>query len=125
MWGQWLLLALAGAAGTLARYGLASWVQRLAGPAFPWGTLAVNGVGCLLFGFIVALSEGRALVSPQTKLILLAGFMGALTTFSTFAFDTTQLAAQPGWRMAAANIAVQNGLGLASVYVGLALGQRV
>lgn len=125
MWGQLLLLALAGAAGTLTRYGLATWVQRWAGPAFPWGTLAVNLVGCLLFGLVVALSEGRALVGPQARLILLTGFMGALTTFSTFAFDTTQLASHAGWTLALVNVAAQNVLGLASVYAGLALGQRL
>lgn len=125
MWGQLFLLALAGAAGTLTRYGLATWIQRWAGPAFPWGTLAVNLVGCLLFGLVVALSEGRALVGPQARLILLTGFMGALTTFSTFAFDTTQLAGHAGWMLALANVAAQNVLGLASLYAGLTLGQRL
>lgn len=125
MGATWLLVALAGAAGTLVRYGLAGWVQRVAGPGFPWGTLAVNLLGCLLFGLIVAVSEGRALVSPQARLVLLTGFMGALTTFSTFAFDTTQLASHSGWLLAATNIAVQNVLGVMGIYAGLALGQRI
>lgn len=122
---QLSLVALAGAVGTLARYGLAAAVQRLGGPAFPWGTLAVNLVGCLLFGLVVALSEGRAIISPQARLVLLTGFMGALTTFSTFAFDTTQLAQQSGWALAAANVVVQNSLGVAAILAGMAAGQRM
>jgi CrcB protein len=116
-------LALAGAVGTLARYGLGGWVQKLIPTAFPWGTLAVNAAGCFLFGIVWALAEQRMLISGQTRLILLVGFMGAFTTFSTYAFETAQMLDDSEWLLAAANLLSQNVLGIALVLTGIALGR--
>lgn len=85
-----LLLSAAGAAGTLARYGLTHLISRLAGEGFPWGTWATNALGCLLFGIVVGLADQAKQLSAETRAILLTGFMGAFTTFSTFAYDTHQ-----------------------------------
>jgi CrcB protein len=122
-WQRVVLLAAAGAAGTLARYGLQGLVQRLIGGGFPWGTLAVNALGCFLFGVVWALAEERMVISGSTRLIVLAGFMGAFTTFSTFAFETGQLLDDSQWLLAAGNILAQNVLGIALVLVGIALGR--
>jgi CrcB protein len=124
-WKNLLLLTLAGGAGTLARYGLTAWARRLAGEAFPWGTLAVNGLGCLLFGLAVGAFESRLHLSPQVRLVLLTGFMGAFTTFSTFAFETTHLARASGMAAAAANVAAHNALGVTMAVVGFVLGRLV
>src|SRR5260370_5189623 len=70
-----LLLAAAGAVGTLARYWLSGAVQRISSTTFPWGTLAVNGSGCFLFGLVWALADEPLLISGHTRLILLVGFM--------------------------------------------------
>src|SRR5690349_844226 len=86
-----LLLGATGAVGTLARYWLSGIVQRIAGAGFPWGTLVVNGLGCFVFGFVWTLAEDRLLIGGQTRLILLVGFMGAFTTFSTYIFETQQM----------------------------------
>ena len=94
---QIVLLAVAGAAGTLARYWLSGFVHRVCGASFPWGTLAVNVVGCLLFGFFWTLAEERMLISSQTRIVVLTGFMGAFTTFSTFAFETAQMLSDAEW----------------------------
>ncbi len=119
------LLACAGGAGALCRYGLAGLVQRLAGERFPLGTLVVNLVGCLLFGFVWGWLEGRVGFSPQTRAIVLTGFLGAFTTFSTFAFETTTLL--QGGQVAAAllNVALQTVLGMALVFAGLAIAQSL
>jgi CrcB protein len=120
-----LQLALAGAVGTLARYWLGGVVQRLCGESFPWGTLVINVSGCLLFGFVWVLAEDRLLLSPQTRIVILTGFMGAFTTFSTYAFETTQMLADSEWLRAAGNLALQNVLGLAAVLLGFAVGRYV
>ncbi len=122
-WQKMAWLALAGAVGTLARYGLGGWVQKLIPTAFPWGTLAVNAAGCFLFGIVWALAEQRMLISGQTRLILLVGFMGAFTTFSTYAFETAQMLDDSEWLLAAANLLSQNVLGIALVLTGIALGR--
>ncbi len=117
------MLAVAGVVGTLARWGLQGWVQRLTGAAFPWGTLAVNALGCFLFGIVFVAAEERELISSQTRIILLVGFMGAFTTFSSYAFETAALLRDSQWLYALGNMALQNVLGLACVFAGFALGR--
>ncbi len=112
-----------GALGALARYGLGSWVQRALGNAFPWGTLVVNLCGCFLFGIVWALAEERSLISAQTKIILLVGFMGAFTTFSSYAFETVQLIQDSKWMVALFNFSLQNILGFFILFLGIRLGR--
>lgn len=91
-----LLLALAGACGALARHGLSLAVNGLAEQLFgkmdfPWGIFVVNVLGCFLFGLVWELSAVRHLFSDATRTVLLVGFMGSFTTFSTLVFDTDRL----------------------------------
>lgn len=116
-------LALAGGLGTLARFGLSTLLRNVAGERFPWGTFVVNALGCLLFGVVFALAEDRWALSRQTRLIVLTGFMGAFTTFSTYAHESAGLLRESQWWSAAANIAGQNALGLVCIFLGLALGR--
>jgi fluoride exporter len=119
------LLAAAGALGTLARYGLGGLVQRLAGDSFPWGTLVVNGGGCFLFGLVWMLAEERSLIGPETRAIVLIGFMGAFTTFSTFAYETGAMIEDGQYLRACGNMALQNGLGLVAMFAGFFAGRAV
>ena len=80
-------------------------------------------LGSLVFGAIWAVTETRVDLSDQVRLVLLVGFMGGFTTFSSFAFETTQLMNNSGWLVAAGNIALQNVLGIAAVLGGIALGR--
>lgn len=123
LWQKLLLLAVAGAAGTLARFGLGGLVQRMVPGTFPWGTLAVNAVGCFAFGIVWSLAEERLIISGATRTILLIGFMGAFTTFSTFAFETGQMLDDSQWLAAAGNILLQNVAGIVLVVVGIAVGR--
>lgn len=116
-----LLIALAGSLGTLARYGLGGLVHRLVPWPFPWGTITVNVLGSFLFGLVWALADERAIISGETRIIILAGFMGAFTTFSTFMFETGELLRSSQWALAAGNLVVQNLVGLAAVFAGWAL----
>jgi len=118
-------LVLAGALGTLARYGLAGFIHRINGTSFPWGTMVVNLTGCFLAGLLWSLFENRWAVSGETRTIVLVGFMGAFTTFSAFILETGELLRSAEWLHAAANITVQNGLGAVALFIGAALGRLV
>jgi CrcB protein len=122
VWKELSWLALAGAAGTLSRYGLSGCVQWLTGEKFPWGTLAVNVVGCFLFGLIWTLAEDRLVIAGQTRFIILTGFMGAFTTFSTFGFETGELLRDSQYWRAVGNVLANNVLGILAVLLGLAFG---
>jgi CrcB protein len=120
-----IFMALAGGAGALCRYGLSGVVQRLVGERFPAGTLVVNLLGCLLFGLIWGWLEGRAGFSPQTRLVVLTGFMGAFTTFSTFAFETAGLLQGGQWLAAALNVGAQTVAGVVLVLIGMSVAQHL
>ena len=83
-----ILLALAGAAGTLLRAGCTAVAIRLVGVGFPWGTLAVNVAGSFAFGVLAGLARSRGLLGPVQESILLVGLLGGFTTYSSFAFQT-------------------------------------
>jgi len=120
-----LLLAAAGGLGTLCRYGLAGLVQRWTDSMFPWGTATVNIIGCFLFGMLWVVMEERFSVSPETRVIVLTGFMGAFTTFSTYMFETQRLLEDSQYLAAFGNLGLQNGVGLAAVILGLSLGKLI
>jgi CrcB protein len=116
-------LAMAGALGTLFRYGLAGLIQRSFGAAFPWGTVGVNVLGCLLIGASWAAFEDRISVSSHVRTVVLVGFLGAFTTFSAFALETGELARDGEWAWALGNVLLQNVAGLTVFFLGMALGR--
>jgi CrcB protein len=118
-----VLIGLAGALGTLARYGMGGLVQRLSGDRLPWGTLFVNVLGCFLFGMVWALSDERLVISEETRIIMLGGFMGAFTTFSTFIFDTGGFLRDQQYFLATGNMLVQVMIGLLSFFGGMFAGR--
>ena len=118
-----IYLSLGGAAGTLSRYWLSGVAQRLTGSAFPYGTFAVNILGCLLFGTVWGFFENRLLPGSEVRLLVLTGFMGAFTTFSTYMFETAELVKFGQMALAVANVVGQSLAGLALVMLGIALGR--
>lgn len=88
---KWFGLIAGGIAGTLARYLLAGFVYETVGTGFPYGTLVVNLSGCFLVGFLAALAEDKFLLGPQARVMLMIGFCGAFTTFSTLMLETSNL----------------------------------
>ena len=114
-----LAVALAGALGATARYGLVLALKPwLGATALP--IAIVNVAGCFGFGVCWALAQGRW--SPRTATAVLAGFFGAFTTFSTFAFDCQELLQERRIAAMLANAAAQNVLGIAALWLGAALG---
>ena len=111
-------LAAAGMLGTLARWGISLLAVRLFGDSL-WGTLAVNAAGCLAFGAVAGLAEGRQILGPDARVVILVGFLGAFTTFSSYAFEAVQLLRDGRWATALAYFAAQNAIGLTLVVLGL------
>ena len=120
-----IAIAVAGSLGALARYGLAGAVQRAFGPGFPWGTAVVNIAGCFAFGLLWAAAQERELLSPEVRTIVLVGFLGAFTTFSTFVFESGQLFSDRELLLGLGNLALQVLGGLAVFFVGQACGRII
>jgi CrcB protein len=122
---KFMWLSLAGAAGTLARYWFSGLIQKNVSTDFPIGTAVVNIAGCLVFGLLWAIVENRLSVSPQTRTVIFLGFFGAFTTFSSFAYETSQLLDESQWLWAAGNILMQNTVGIVAMIAGLAVGKWI
>ena len=88
---NFLLVGLGGGVGSMARYLCQKWFNENYPHPFPWGTFAVNLIGCFNNGIIYAASEKTSVLSPQIRLLLITGFCGGFTTFSTFAFENMTL----------------------------------
>lgn len=117
--GNLLLIGLGGALGAIARYWLGGRVQALSGSfGFPYGTLGVNVLGCFAIGLMAYLVEGRGLLTPETRALLIVGLLGAFTTFSTFGLETLNLLREGQLAPAAANAAANVFLGLFAVWAG-------
>src|SRR6266481_2766629 len=86
-----LLIAIFGALGTLARYGLQGLVQIRTGSTFPYGTLLINLTGCFLLGLIGQFTLNRMVISPDWRVAIAVGFFGGYTTFSSFGWETAKM----------------------------------
>lgn len=119
-----LLVLLGGALGALVRYGVTTLSAKAHNTAFPMGTLYVNLAGCFLIGLVFGLGELKG-VNPQFRLFFVTGFLGALTTFSTYSLETVCHGNSGLTNMALANIAVNNIGGIALVRVGLIVSKLI
>lgn len=113
-----LAMGLAGAFGTLSRYGMSEAMYALFGRGFPCGTYAVNMLGCMLYGLVWGLSVDRGLISDEMRIVVLVGFMGSFTTFSSLIFDSEVLLLEHRWMALAVNLIGQNTLGFAALLGG-------
>lgn len=118
-----LFIALGGAIGTLLRYGVSSCVQNWTKSPFPWGTMAVNIIGCFVIGICGALLAGSHLRAEYRPFILI-GVLGSFTTFSTFGFETFELINNGYFAKAGLNILLSNVVGLAAVFIGYRLTEQ-
>jgi CrcB protein len=119
--GKLTLIGLAGFIGTLSRYWLSGVVARRYGETFPMGTLVVNLVGCFLVGLLFYLLQERFLVNQTVRTVVLIGFLGGFTTFSSFGLQTFTLLQDGEFGIAALNILGANVIGLVLVWAGYTL----
>ncbi len=125
MWFKLLLLAGAGALGTVTRFLLSTWVQRLWTIDWPVGTLAVNTLGCLLAGLVYAALEYYGWAQAEGRLILLVGFLGAFTTFSALILESGEIYQARNWWLACGYLGLQMGLGVLALALGWWIMQQV
>jgi fluoride exporter len=116
---QIVYIGLFGALGCLARYFLSGWVYALLGRGFPYGTLVVNVIGAFLIGLIMEFSLRSALVPPTIRVALTIGFLGGLTTFSTFSFETFRLLEEGAVLVAFGNVLLSVVCCLACTWLGI------
>jgi fluoride exporter len=119
-----LLIALFGAIGTLARYGLQGIVQIRATSAFPYGTLLVNLSGCFLLGLIGQFTLNRLVISPDWRVAIAVGFFGGYTTFSSFGWETAKMLEDGEWLRATTYVAASVVVGLLLSVAGIRLANR-
>jgi len=119
-----LLIALFGAIGTLARYGLQGVVQIKMGTTYPYGTLLVNLTGCFLLGLIGQLTLNRVIVPPEWRMAIAIGFLGGYTTFSSFGWETAKMLEAGEWLWATSYVTASVVLGLLLSVAGIRLANR-
>lgn len=122
---KWLLLLAGGLCGTAGRYVLAGLVYQWAGTKFPYGTLAVNGLGCFAIGFLGTLADQKFLLSPEARTFWMIGLLGAFTTFSTFIYESWRLLQDGEVLHAVVNLQGSLVLGLLALWIGHLLASLV
>jgi len=122
---KWILLFLGGGLGASLRFALAAWVEERAPVPFPWGTLAVNGLGCFAIGLLATLADEHHVIQPAGRLFLVAGLLGGFTTFSTFGLETWELIEDRAFWTALANVVGSVGVGLLAVILGTVIAREL
>lgn len=117
-----LYIALAGALGSLARYGVGAGMQRLVGARFPWGTLLINVAGSFLIGLFMAVFAARGQLDSRARLAITLGFLGGFTTYSSFALETVSLIERRQTAAAALYVGVTLATGALACWAGLRAG---
>lgn len=119
-----LLLVFVGAGiGGVLRALLTTWVRDATTSPLPWGTIAVNTIGCFAIGVAAATLAASAIPREGLRLFLVVGVLGGFTTFSAFAIESMTLLRERGLLLAGANLLLANGLGLVGVWLGLRIAE--
>jgi len=121
---RFFLIALFGAIGTLARYGLGGVVQIRTGSTFPYGTLLINLTGCFFLGLIGQITLNRVIVPPEWRVAIAIGFFGGYTTFSSFGWETAKMFEAGEWLRACTYVAASVVFGLLLSVAGIRLANR-
>jgi len=116
-----LIIGLGGFIGAVLRYSISGWVQKLFSGNFPYGTLAVNIIGSFILGYFLFISEGRFVINPMWRSFVAIGMMGALTTFSTFSYETFMLLQENLYWQAGLNTLFNVAITLVAVWAGMVL----
>ncbi len=120
-----LAIALGAAIGANLRYGIGLWAAQRFGTAWPYGTLIINLLGCLLIGVLLTLAANRLTLSEPVRLMLVTGLLGGFTTFSTFGYESFTLFNAGNWLAALGYVGGSVVGGLIAVVVGVGLGRWI
>ncbi len=120
-----LWISIGAVLGANARYFLSRWAARALSPTFPYGTLIINITGSFVIALFLVWTSERAIVDPRWRMLVVIGFCGAYTTFSSYAFETMYYFQQGHWMLFATNIIANNLLCLAAVLAGAALAKAI
>jgi len=121
---RFFLIALFGAIGTLARYGLGGVVQIRTGSTFPYGTLLINLTGCFFLGLIGQITLNRVIIPPEWRVAIAIGFFGGYTTFSSVGWETAKMFEAGEWLRACTYVAASVIFGLLLSVAGIRLANR-
>ncbi len=116
-----LIICLGAIVGANARYFVSRYAAQLLGPVFPYGTLLINIVGSFIVGFFVVWTSERVLADPRWRLLIVVGFCGSLTTFSSYAFESMSFFERGQWLLMLTNVFSNNLLCLGGAMAGMAL----
>jgi CrcB protein len=122
---QLVWIAVAGALGALCRWGISRAGYALFGAGFAWGTLIANVLGCFLLGFLMYTGLNTDKIPEALRTALAIGFLGALTTFSTFSYETIGYIEDGAWMLAVLNIGTNLAIGLGATVGGLFLARTL
>lgn len=120
-----LAIAVGGACGALSRFWFANWVYGLLGRDFPYGTLVVNVLGSLVMGLLYVMLVERSALGPEWRALLLIGFLGSFTTFSSFSMETLTLLETHAYLKAGLNIVLSVTLCLLATGLGVILARKL
>ncbi|HWO30160.1 MAG TPA: fluoride efflux transporter CrcB [Candidatus Acidoferrum sp.] len=120
---NFLAISSAAIVGANLRYLLSRIAARQLGPVFPYGTLFINIVGSFIVGYFIIWTTERVLIDPRWRLLVVIGFCGSFTTFSSFAFETMAYFEQGQWGLMVVNILSNNLLCLGAALAGMSLGR--
>lgn len=120
---RYLLIAIGAALGANMRYLVGVWASGRFGADFPYGTFLVNILGSFVLGFLLSLGTGRLQLSPEARLLLAVGFLGAFTTFSSYAVESLNLWRDAGAWRSLLNVLGNNMVGLLAAVLGRALAE--
>ena len=116
-----LIISIGAIFGANFRWLISRWAAKFISPVFPYGTLFINVTGSFIVGFFMIWSTQRVLLDPRWRLLIVVGFCGAFTTFSSFAFETMAYFEQGQWGLMAANLLSNNLLCLGAAVTGMAV----
>ncbi len=122
---KWIYLSFGGIVGTVARYVLSGAIYQAFGAQFPYGTLIVNLIGCFMMGILTTFADQKFLLDPNLKILLMVGFCGAFTTFSTFIFETSNLIRDGEMFKALANVLLSVFIGFLVFRLGILCGEII
>ena len=118
---NFVLVSAGAIVGANLRYILSRYAAKVLGPVFPYGTLIINMLGSFIVGWFMIWTTERVLVDPRWRLLIVVGFCGGFTTFSSFAFETMAYFEQGQWLLMSTNLLSNNVLCLAAALAGMAL----